>query len=189
MYMILFKSWSEFSDCFNVTSEKSLKLTLQNKMVVSFQKLSCLVKIFWWVLLFLSILQTSKQRPKEVKWLAPRHTASEHPPEKKRECFAVVVSDCLWPYGLEPTRFLCLWDSPGNNTGVGCHFLLQGIFLTQGSNRQLLCLLHWQVGSLPPVPPGKPRALCLIVPWWRVLKGTGQSHTERLLCVMHPPKM
>ena len=35
---------------------------------------------------------------------------------------------------------------PGRNTGVGCHFLLQGIFLIQGSNP---CLLHWQVGSLP----------------------------------------
>ena len=39
---------------------------------------------------------------------------------------------------------------------MGCHFLLQGIdFLTQGSNLHLLRLLHWQVGSLPLVPPGK----------------------------------
>ena len=35
------------------------------------------------------------------------------------------------------------------NTGVGCHALLQGIFLTQGSNSCLLHLLHWQVGSSP----------------------------------------
>ena len=35
-----------------------------------------------------------------------------------------------------------LWDSPGKNTGVGCYALLQGIFLTQGSNSCLLCLLH-----------------------------------------------
>ena len=34
--------------------------------------------------------------------------------------------DSLWPRGLEPTRLLCPWDSPGKNTGVGCHFLLQG---------------------------------------------------------------
>ena len=40
-------------------------------------------------------------------------------------------------------------DSPGKYTGVGCHFLLQGIFLTQGSNPPLLHLLHWQAGSLP----------------------------------------
>ena len=38
---------------------------------------------------------------------------------------------------------------PGENTGVGCHFLLQGIFLTQGSNSLLLHLLHWQADSLP----------------------------------------
>ena len=37
-----------------------------------------------------------------------------------------------------PTRLLCPWDVPGKNTGVGCHFLLQGIFLTQGSNPGLL---------------------------------------------------
>ena len=40
-------------------------------------------------------------------------------------------------------------DFPGKNTGVGCHSLLQGIFPTQGSNLCLLCLLHWQVDSLP----------------------------------------
>ena len=34
------------------------------------------------------------------------------------------------------------WDSPGKNTGVGCHALLQGIFPTQGSNSCLLYLLH-----------------------------------------------
>ena len=37
-----------------------------------------------------------------------------------------------WPHGLQPSRLLCLWDSPGKNIGVGCHFLLLGIFLTQG---------------------------------------------------------
>ena len=31
----------------------------------------------------------------------------------------------MWPYGEKPTRFLCPWDSPGKNTGLGCHFLLQ----------------------------------------------------------------
>ena len=43
---------------------------------------------------------------------------------------------------------------------MGCHFLLQGIFPTQGSNLRLLCLLHWQAASLPLVPPGKPFSLC-----------------------------
>ena len=44
----------------------------------------------------------------------------------------------------------------GRNTGVGCHALLQGIFLTRRSDSRLLCLLHFQAGSLPPAPPGKP---------------------------------
>ena len=43
----------------------------------------------------------------------------------------------------------------GKNTGVGCQFLLQGIFPTQGLNRHLLHLPHWQVDSLPLAPPGK----------------------------------
>ena len=45
-----------------------------------------------------------------------------------------VMSDFLLPLGLQPTRLLCPWNSPGKNTGVGCHALLQGIFLSQGSN-------------------------------------------------------
>ena len=49
-----------------------------------------------------------------------------------------VVFDSLRPHGLEPTRLLCPWDSPGQNTGVGGHSLLQGIFPTQGLNLGLL---------------------------------------------------
>ena len=45
-------------------------------------------------------------------------------------------------------------DSPGKNTGVGFHALLQRIFLTQGLSPRLLRLLPWQAGSLPLVPPG-----------------------------------
>ena len=52
-------------------------------------------------------------------------------------------------HGLQPSRLLCPWDFPGKNTGVGCHFHLQRVFPTQGSNPSLLCLLHWQVDSLP----------------------------------------
>ena len=65
------------------------------------------------------------------------------------------MSYSVQPYGLQPARLLCPWDSPGKNSGVGCHALLQGIFLTQESNLSLLCLLHWQEGSLPLAPPGK----------------------------------
>ena len=66
-------------------------------------------------------------------------------------------------YGLWSTRLLCPWDSPGKNIGVGCHSLLQGIFPTQISNLRLLCLLHWQVDSLPLVPPGKLNASLLLL--------------------------
>ena len=38
------------------------------------------------------------------------------------------------PWIVACTKLLCPWDFQGNNTGVGCHFLLQGIFPTQGSN-------------------------------------------------------
>ena len=55
-----------------------------------------------------------------------------------------VVSDSVLPCGLQPSRLPCPWDSPGKNTGVGCRFLLQGIFPTQGLNPYLLHLLHWQ---------------------------------------------
>ena len=44
------------------------------------------------------------------------------------------MSNCLQPHGLEPARLVCTWDFSGKNTGVGCHFLLQGIFQTQGLN-------------------------------------------------------
>ena len=57
----------------------------------------------------------------------------------------------LRPRGLWPTRLLCRWDSPGKNTRVGCHFLFQGTFLTQGRT-QVSCIgrwvhNHWAPGS------------------------------------------
>ena len=55
-------------------------------------------------------------------------------------CVCVLVTQ-LCPtqrfHGLWPARLLCPWNSPGKNTGVCCHFLLQGIYLTQGSNTAL----------------------------------------------------
>ena len=53
----------------------------------------------------------------------------------------LVTQPCstLQPHRLQPTRILCRWDSPGKNTVIGCHFLLQGIFPT----------LHCRQDSLP----------------------------------------
>ena len=72
-----------------------------------------------------------------------------------------VVSDSLRPHGLQPAWLLCPWNSPGKNTGGGCHFLLQDIFLTQGLNLSLLGLLHWQADSLLLAPPEKPPKFCI----------------------------
>ena len=57
-------------------------------------------------------------------------------------CVYPVVSDSLRLRGLQPFKLLCPRDFPGKNTGVGCHFPLQGIDPTQGWNPSLLCLLH-----------------------------------------------
>ena len=77
-------------------------------------------------------------------------------------CFCCV--QLCRPRGLQPARLLCPWDSPGKNTGVGCHAFLQGILLTQGSNPSLFCLLHWQAGSLPLCHQRSHRELLLLMP-------------------------
>ena len=58
-----------------------------------------------------------------------------------------------WPAALQTPL---AWNFPSKNTGVGCNFLFQGIFSTQGSNPHLL---YWQVDSIPHVPPGKPHLI------------------------------
>ena len=50
------------------------------------------------------------------------------------------LSASMRHYGLKPARLFCPWDSLDKRAGVGCHALLWGIFLTQGSNVHLLCL-------------------------------------------------
>ena len=60
-----------------------------------------------------------------------------------------VECNSFWPHG--PTRLLCPWNSPGKNTGVGSHSLLQGIFPTQGSKVPFVA-----GGYFTTEPPGKP---------------------------------
>ena len=73
-----------------------------------------------------------------------------------------VVSDCVWPHGLKPTRLLWPWNSPGKNTGVGSHSLFQG-----SSPRDLSHLEikpgspALEAGSSPSEPPGKPVHTCM----------------------------
>ena len=65
-----------------------------------------------------------------------------------------VVSDSLWPLWTVASQAPLPWDFSGKNTRVGCHSLLQGVFLTQGSNLGLLNCK--QLASLPSEPPKKP---------------------------------
>ena len=67
-------------------------------------------------------------------------------------CACLIMSDSLWPHQAPVSM-----GFPGKNTGVGCHFLLQGIFPTQESNSHLLCLLHYRQILLPAEPLGKPK--------------------------------
>ena len=75
-------------------------------------------------------------------------------------CFCYLVTKSCPTLGdpkdCSPARILCPWDFSGKNTGVGCHFLLQGIFLTQGLN--VSCLAG---GFFTTEPSGKPRSLGL----------------------------
>ena len=68
--------------------------------------------------------------------------------------------DCILP-GLSVHEIFL-----GKNTGTGCHFLLQGIFLTQGSNSHLL---HWQAGSTPEPPGNLLLVLCVCQSFSHVL--------------------
>ena len=71
-----------------------------------------------------------------------------------------VMSDSLRAHGLQPARLLCSWNSPGKHTGVGCHFLLQGVFLDPGIELASLTspALAGRIFTL--APPGKP-TMCL----------------------------
>ena len=82
---------------------------------------------------------------------------------KKTTCvLAKLLQSCptLWD-SMDCNQAPLSMGSAGKNTRVGCHTLLQGIFLTPGSNPHLLRLLHWQPSSLPLVPPGKPKKQCI----------------------------
>ena len=65
------------------------------------------------------------------------------------------MSDSVRPYGLQPARLLCSWDSPGKNTGVGCHFLLQLgplllLLLSRFSHVQLF-VIQWTAALQAPL--------------------------------------
>ena len=83
------------------------------------------------------------------------------PHYSSHNCLPVCIQ-CVYTKSLQSCPTLCnpmncsLQSPMSKNTGVGCHALPEGIFLPQGPNWPLLCLLHWQMASLPLAPPGKP---------------------------------
>ena len=97
--------------------------------------------VYYSQLLFNTVLKVFCQCNKARKWYK-RYTDLNSESESPS-----VVSDSLWPHGLYNP-----WDSPGQNTGVGSLYLLQGIFPTQGLNPGLL---HCRQFPLPPEPQEK----------------------------------
>ena len=66
-----------------------------------------------------------------------------------------VISDSLRPHGLQPTRLLCPWDSPGKRPRVGYHFLLQGTSQPKELTH-VSCISSIANGFFTTEPPGKP---------------------------------
>ena len=64
---------------------------------------------------------------------------------------------------MDCSRLLCPQDSPGKNTVMGCHSLLWGTFLTQGSSLHLLCLLHYRQILHPLSHPGSPKQIASLI--------------------------
>ena len=72
----------------------------------------------------------------------------------------IMAQGCMLSHFSHVQPFATLWTVAHRaplsmGFSVGCHALLQGIFLTQRLNTHLLSLLHWQMDSLPPAPPEK----------------------------------
>ena len=88
-----------------------------------------------------------------------------------------VASNSLQAHALWPARLLCPWGFPGKNTGVGGHFLLQGIFLTLGLNPCFPCLLLWQEDSSPVSHLGTPM-LCSDLTGKEI-----QKVTDKCICI------
>ena len=84
------------------------------------------------------------------------------------------TTQCTDPPGSSVHAIIC----PGKNTGVSCHFPLQRIFPTQGSNTRLL---HWQADSLPSEPPGKPYSPAELGSLGKVPLNLHHKHSSRAL--------
>ena len=135
-------------------------------------QLWCLGFSLWWFLLWSTGSRAQAQQLRHTGLVALRHVESSWTrdqtsvpctarwifnhwitSERSEGLSHSVRSDSLRPHGVQPARLLCPWNSPGKNTGVSCHSLLQGIFPTQGSHcRQIL---HHLSSERSPGSPGK----------------------------------
>ena len=109
--------------------------SLPNKLLMSFRPLPALLRCTK-----SSMLSPTHPLVNDIVCTHPK------PPAARVDACTLSHVCSLWPHRLYPARFPSPWNFPGKNTGVGCHFLLQGIFMTQGSKS---CLLPWQAASLP----------------------------------------
>ena len=82
-------------------------------------------------------------------------------------CMCAQSINSVWvfetPWTPWPARLPCPWESPGKNTGVGCHSLLQGIVPTQKRVPGVLCDVHLSAYSKPVQPPGKHLLHCILL--------------------------
>ena len=83
-------------------------------------------------------------KPFITTWVDPKHIILNEKSDRERQVLysglvAWVMSSSLQPCGLQSARLLHPWDFPGKNTGVGCHFPLQGIFPTPDQT-QVSCI-------------------------------------------------
>ena len=103
--------------------------------------------------------EASERRAMITPALREALTKQGESPQELLQCYTLRRSECMHTKSLQSCPTLCDpmdcgppgWDSPGKNTGVACHFLLQGIFPPQGSNPQLLhcrrILYRWASGK------------------------------------------
>ena len=101
---------------------------------------------------------THKWKPllytRKAEWRLPLSLSLSFPQTESESVSRSVVSDSLLSQGLQPSRFLCPWNSPGRNTGVGCITLSRGSFSPR--DRTQVSCIALQANSFPSEPPGKP---------------------------------
>ena len=126
-------------------------------------------------------MNTLFRNPNEINEFFTLLAFKKHKNKLKNECFECMLScfSCVQLFATLWTKLICPWDSPGKTTWVFCHALLHRVYPTQGLNWHLLCLLHWQMGSLPLMSLGKPKK------HKRSLKMNGKNALQKYYVVMY----